>query len=147
MTGDRFTPGGLLELVLEVANLERSVHFYRDSLGMEEVVRWGVPRPGVWLKMGENQALGLWPPESGGPGVGLHGGRGGAHVHFAVHVEPGSLDTWLAKLLAAGLEVEGPIAFGPRNRSIYLDDPDGNVVELAEWASDWGGSPVRLRAE
>ena len=143
MTDEPLLTCGLLEMVLEVADLERSASFYRDALGLEEVERWGEPRPGVWLKIGENEALGLWPARSGGPGVGIHGGRGGAHVHFALHVEPGSLDAWMARLQGAGLEVEGPISFCPVNRSIYVDDPDGNVVELAEWAQDWGRERVR----
>ena len=53
------------------------------------------------------------------------------------------VDAWMARLQGAGLEVEGPISFGPVNRSIYVDDPDGNVVELAEWAQDWGRERVR----
>ncbi|MCD6058561.1 MAG: hypothetical protein K0Q89_2091, partial [Thermomicrobiales bacterium] len=28
------------------------------------------------------------------------------------------------------------------NRAIYLDDPDGNVVELTERATLWDGSPA-----
>lgn len=133
---------GLLELVLEVADLELSVAFYRDHLGMAEVDRWPEPRPGVWLALGTNEALGLWPTKSGGPGVGLHGGRGGTHVHFAVFVEPGTLDAWTARLREGGVPVEGPVQFGPHNRSLYVDDPDGNVVELADWGRDWGGEPI-----
>lgn len=142
MTVERLVPQGVLETVLEVADLERATSFYRDALGLEEIQRWGEPRPGVWLEIGQNQALGLWPARSGGPGVGIHNGRGGSHVHFALHVERGSLSAWIARLKHAGLEVEGPISFGPVNHSIYVDDPDGNVVELADWATDWGGRPV-----
>jgi catechol 2,3-dioxygenase-like lactoylglutathione lyase family enzyme len=134
----------MLEFVLEVADLERSATFYRDKLGMTEVERWHGPRPGVWVAMGTNQVLGLWPAKSGGPGVGLYDSRGGTHVHFALYVAPGTLDTWIAKLRTAGVEVKGPVDFGPGNRSIYVDDPDGNVVELAQWAHDWQGRPVTI---
>lgn len=132
-------------MVLEVADLERAVTFYRDHLNMAEIERWPDPRTAVWLEMGQNEALGLWPPGSGGPGVGIHGGRGGGHVHFALYVEPGSLDAWAARLRAAGLTIEGPVSFGPNNRSLYVDDPDGNVVELADWVTDWGGKPSQKR--
>ena len=132
----------MLEFVLEVADLERSVTFYRDKLGMQEVERWHDPRPGVWVAMGTHQVLGLWPAKSGGPGVGLYDSRGGAHVHFALYVAPGTLDAWIAKLRTAGLEVKGPVDFTPGTRSIYVDDPDGNVVELAQWAHDWEGQAV-----
>lgn len=136
-------PRGLLELVLEVADLDRSVSFYRDLLGMREVVRWGAKRPAVWLELGEHQVLGLWPASSGGPGVAIHASRGGAHVHFAVYVTPGTLGEWKDRLQAAGLEVQGPVEFD-QGRSLFVDDPDGNVVELADWPRDWGGQPVNL---
>ena len=38
---------GLLELVLEVADLEKSVAFYRDILRLPEVETWPAPRVGI----------------------------------------------------------------------------------------------------
>ena len=136
-------PLGLLELVLEVRDLEKSVGFYRDLLGMREAVRWGAKRPAVWLELGRHQVLGLWPASSGGPDVAIHSSRGGAHVHFAVFVGPGSLGAWKPRLEAAGLAVEGPVEFD-QGTSLFVDDPDGNVVELADWSRDWEGEPVTL---
>src|ERR1700716_773949 len=98
---------GLLELVLEVADLDRSVHFYRDMLQLTEVERWAPPRAGVWVSIGRQAVLGLWPASSGGPGVGIAGARGGAHVHFAIYVEHGSLPTWRGRLADTGHSVEG----------------------------------------
>jgi catechol 2,3-dioxygenase-like lactoylglutathione lyase family enzyme len=134
------SPRGLLELVIEVEDLDRATSFYRDLLGMREVVRWGDERPAVWLELGEHQVLGIWPPASGGPGVGIHGSRGGAHVHFAFYVDSGSLQDWARRLTAAGHPVEGPVRF-QQGSSLFVDDPDGNVVELADWTADWEGSP------
>jgi len=143
MSGSKPGLHGLFELVLEVTDLEGSVTFYRDRLGMAVVERWPEPRPGVWMAMGENEVLGLWPRASGGPGVGLYGSRGGSHVHFALFVEPGTFEQWLTALQADGVPVHGPNDFGASgNRSLYVDDPDGNVVELAEWSVDWSGRPV-----
>ena|SRR5579872_1806086 len=136
------TPTGMLEVVLEVADLEASVAFYRDQLGMAEVERWDEPRPGVWVAMGPHQVLGLWPARSGGPCVGLYDSRGGVHVHFALYVLPGTLDRWQRHLGERGLEVKGPVAFGAAKRSLYLTDPDGNVVELADWSRDWAGNSL-----
>ena len=132
-----------MELVLEVRDLEEAVGFYRDLLGMKEVVRWGAKRPAVWLELGPHQVLGLWPPTSGGPEVAIHSSRGGSHVHFAVFVSEGSLGDWHQRLQAAGLAVEGPVEFD-QGRSLFVDDPDGNVVELADWSRDWAGEPVSL---
>lgn len=36
-----------------------------------------------------------------------------------------------------------PIDFAHGNRSLFVPDPDGNVVELADWNVDWAGEVVR----
>ena len=128
--------------MLEVGDLDRSVAFYREVLGLVEIERWPEPRLGVWLSIGRNAVLGLWPPKSGGPGVGIAGARGGEHVHFAIYAAPGSLLSWKARLEEAGRRVEGPVTFGHGNQSLFVDDPDGNVVELGDWTVDWAGEPV-----
>ena len=65
--------------------------------------------------------------------MGLAGGRGGAHVHFAFQLAREELDPLLDRLRGSGAEVEGPIQLGA-DRAIYLTDPDGNVVEF--WTQD-----------
>lgn len=116
------------ELVLEVADIERARDFYGGLLGLEET-RLGERREDRrWYLIGESARLGLWTPQTG-----IAGGRGGAHVHFALHVPDEEIDRLRERLEAAGAEVEGPIQLGP-GRAIYLTDPDGNVVEL--WSQD-----------
>jgi catechol 2,3-dioxygenase-like lactoylglutathione lyase family enzyme len=116
------------ELVLEVTDLEAARRFYRDLLGFEETL-YGEGREGrYWYLVGETARLGLWTPQTG-----LAGGRGGAHVHFAFHVEDAEIDALLERIGAAGGEVEGPVQLGP-GRAIYVTDPDGNVVEF--WSQD-----------
>lgn len=130
---------GLLELVLEVSDLERSLAFYCGLLELPEVEQWPAPRLATWVSIGRNGVLGLWPRASGGEGVGIAGSRGGSHVHFAIYVEPGSLLRWQQRLREADLKVEGPVDFARGNRSLFVSDPDGNVVELADWEVDWAG--------
>lgn len=117
------------ELVLEVSDLEAARRFYRETLGFEETL-YGEGREGrYWYLVGESARLGLWTPQTG-----LAGGRGGAHVHFAFHVEDAEIDRLLKRIgSAGGTEVEGPVQFGP-GRAIYVTDPDGNVVEF--WSQD-----------
>jgi catechol-2,3-dioxygenase len=119
---------GISELVLEVSDLEAARRFYRDLLGFEET-HYGEGRDDrCWYLIGSSARLGLWTPQ-----VGLAGGRGGAHVHFAFHLEREELDPVLDRLRGVGLEVEGPIQLGA-DRAIYVTDPDGNVVEI--WTYD-----------
>ncbi len=119
---------GISELVLEVSDLEAARRFYRDLLGFEETLYGEGRDDRVWYLIGDSARLGLWTPQ-----VGLAGGRGGAHVHFAFQLEREALDPLLERLRAAGVEVEGPIQLGA-DRAIYVTDPDGNVVEF--WTQD-----------
>jgi catechol 2,3-dioxygenase-like lactoylglutathione lyase family enzyme len=138
---------GISELVLEVSDLEAARRFYRDVLGFEET-QYGEGREDrCWYLVGETARLGLWTPQ-----VGLAGGRGGAHVHFAFHVEDPEIDALLERIGSAGAEVEGPIQLGP-GRAIYVTDPDNNVVEF--WSQDMteytagargGGGPGTFRS-
>ena len=81
-----------MEIVLEVADLERSLRFYREGLGMPEITRFSAERPAVWVKAAPGTYLGLWTARAGGPGVGVHGSSGGAHVHLAFLVPAGGLE-------------------------------------------------------
>ena len=127
-------------MTLEVSDLAASERFYRDVIGLSVAERWTDERPAVWLALGREGFLGLWPPETGGAAA-IHGGRGGCHVHFALCVPMGTLDTVRARLESLDYPVEFR-DFGAGNRAIYLDDPDGNVVELTERATLWDGSPA-----
>lgn len=134
-------PIGLFEMVLEVADLAASERFYAEDLGWSVVERWTDDRKAVWLALGREGFLGLWPVETGGAKA-IHGGRGGSHVHFAVRVPIGTLDEVQRRLEARGHAVEAGWTFGAGNRAIYVDDPDGNAVELTERATLWDGTPA-----
>jgi catechol-2,3-dioxygenase len=126
------------ELVLEVSDLDAARRFYRDVLGFEET-QYGEGRDDrVWYLVGESARLGLWTPQ-----VGLAGGRGGAHVHFAFHLVREELDPLLERLQTKGVDVEGPIELGA-DRAIYITDPDGNVVEF--WTQDMAEYATGARA-
>ncbi|MGH2957656.1 MAG: VOC family protein [Solirubrobacterales bacterium] len=119
---------GISELVLEVSDLEAARAFYREVLGFEET-RYGEGAEGrYWYLVGETARLGLWTEQ-----VGLAGGRGGTHVHFAFHVADVEIDRLKERIEGAGAAVDGPIQLGP-GRAIYVTDPDGNVVEF--WSQD-----------
>src|SRR5262249_51959363 len=119
---------GISELVLEVSDLGSARRFYRDVLGFEETL-YGEGADGrYWYLIGETARLGLWTEQ-----VGLAGGRGGVHVHYAFNVPDTEVDRIKGRIESAGVEVEGPIRLGP-GRAIYVTDPDGNVVEF--WSQD-----------
>ncbi len=117
---------GVSELVLEVADLEAAERFYSGVLGLPVVERWS-EREAIWVMAGDRTRIGLWRPQ-----VGLAGGRGGAHVHYAMQIAEDDYDAAVALLRERGEEVE-EIAFDGAGRAAYVTDPDGNVVELWTW--------------
>jgi predicted enzyme related to lactoylglutathione lyase len=138
---------GISELVLEVSDLDAARRFYRDVLGFEETLYGEGAEGRYWYLVGETARLGLWTEQ-----VGLAGGRGGAHVHYAFNVADGEIDRLNTRIEEAGAAVQGPIQLGP-GRAIYVTDPDGNVVEF--WSQDMaaytagareGGGPGTFRS-
>ena len=129
---------GISELVLEVRDLDAARRFYRDVLGLEETLYGEGAEGRYWYLVGDTARLGLWTEQ-----VGLAGGRGGAHVHYAFNVGDDEIDPLKQRIEAAGAEVEGPIQLGP-GRAIYVTDPDGNVVEF--WSQDMAAYTEGARA-
>jgi catechol 2,3-dioxygenase-like lactoylglutathione lyase family enzyme len=117
---------GVNELVLEVVDLEASERFYAEILGLPVVDRWP-DREAVWVMAGGRTRIGLWRPQ-----VGLFGSRGGLHVHFAMHIAEEDYDAAVERLRSLGQEVEETV-FEGAGRSVYVNDPDGNLVELWTW--------------
>ena len=95
-------------------------------LGLPVVERWP-DREAIWVMAGERTRIGLWRPQ-----VGLAGGRGGVHVHFAMHIAEADYERAVEQLRERGEEVE-ELAFDGAGRAAYVTDPDGNVVELWTW--------------
>jgi catechol 2,3-dioxygenase-like lactoylglutathione lyase family enzyme len=116
---------GVSELVLEVADLESAEWFYGHLLELPVVDRWP---EAVWLLAGSTR-IGLWRSF-----VGIAGARGGAHVHFALHLSDADYDAVVARLRTHGFEPhEETFEAFDGSRAAYVTDPDGNVVEFWTW--------------
>ena len=111
--------------MLEVADLDRAVGFYRDVLGLDLADR---SEERAWFKVGRQARLGLWTPQ-----VGIAGGQGGAHVHYAMQIAEEDYDAAVARLREQGYEPHEE-DFEENGRAMYVTDPDGHVVELWTWA-------------
>jgi catechol 2,3-dioxygenase-like lactoylglutathione lyase family enzyme len=116
---------GVNELVLEVVDLPAAEHFYAGVLGLPVVGRRENDR--VWLMAGARTRIGLWSPQ-----IGIASGRGGVHVHYAMHIDESDYGGALGRLRQHGYEPHEE-DFGERGRAAYVTDPDGNVVELWTW--------------
>ena len=111
----------LHHLLLEVANLDRSLDFYQNVLGF--TVRKREPfRDGRDLVV-TDQGLGLVARDGGA------GDRGGfEHLCFAAR----GVDGLAERARAAGQRIVRGPGPGPYGYTVYIEDPDGNHVELAE---------------
>jgi catechol-2,3-dioxygenase len=119
---------GVSELVLEVVDLPAAERFYAEVLGFPVVERWH-DREAVWVMAGDRTRIGLWKPQ-----VGLARGRGGVHVHYAMHLPPEHYNRAVARLREHGYEPEEhSFDDDKRGYAVYVSDPDGNVVELWTW--------------
>ncbi len=116
------TLSGVVELTLQVRDLQALEAFYVDCFGLRVLKR---EDDRVWLAVGERARLGLWLP-----GEKEFGDEGGAHVHFAFGAEPGTLDGLAAELADRGIPSRGPVEHPGGDRSLYVEDPEGNVVEV-----------------
>ncbi len=104
---------GISELVLEVSDLDAARRFYRDVLGFEETLYGEGAEGRYWYLVGETARLGLWTEQ-----VGLAGGRGGAHVHYAFNLPDAEIDRLKDRIEGAGAEVEGPDSARPGSRHL-----------------------------
>ncbi len=112
-------------VVLRVADLDRAIAFYRDVLGCREERRVESISL-VQMRAGESLIdliLAASPPDAGS----------GNMDHFALHIDPFDEDALRRHLQAQGVEV-GEVAsrYGAEGDgpSLYIQDPDGNTVEL-----------------
>jgi catechol 2,3-dioxygenase len=111
---------------LKVADLERSIAFYRDVLGFE--LRATMPGAAFLADDGYHHHIGLntWESQGGSPPP---PGTTGLY-HVAVRFpDRKTLADALKRVVAAGVPLEGASDHGV-SEAIYLRDPDGNGVEL-----------------
>jgi lactoylglutathione lyase len=140
---------------LQVRDLERSVAFYRDLLGFDEVFAWNPRAPYIGELVGypdvDLHAAVLRPPNSDvflelleyrnvdrTPVDTSTANPGTAHTAYFVD----DLDALYADLVAKGVaSVSPPVTptMGPNKggRAVYLLDPDGIRVELIQSATSF----------
>ena len=112
---------------LKVANIERALGFYRDILGFE-VTQW-YGDEAVFLSAGgyhHHIGLNTWMSRNAGPAPPHSAGL----FHLAI-LYPARLDLALALkwLLESNYPIDGASDHGV-SEALYLQDPDGNGVEL-----------------
>ena len=127
---------------LKVADLERALGFYCGVLGFELTQRYG--RDAAFISAGgyhHHIGLNTWESKGGSPPP-----PGTTGIYHTAILYPGraALADALKRLMAAGIELTGASDHGV-SEALYLNDPDGNGVELywdrveAVWPRDANG--------
>ncbi|WP_165793696.1 VOC family protein [Hyphococcus luteus] len=155
---------GLEHTHLFVADMEKSLHFYVDILGFEQVMK--IQDISEDPPMNDRMNVLLGQPGAqyrhaivtmpGGPSYGTHVPQiefweiKGVPLDETINENPTAnirgkgynaymvtdLDAILAKMKKAGIRFVSEPLVSPRGKSIYVVDPDGQVIELNERYSD-----------
>ena len=116
---------------LKVSDLERSLVFYRDTLGFREMMRLHHDNGDVWLvylRITDAQFVELFP---GGEGTRAPGRDVTAINHICLEVD--SVDTAAGHLRKIGVKLTAEPKLGlDGNRQAWFEDPDGNRIELMQ---------------
>jgi catechol 2,3-dioxygenase-like lactoylglutathione lyase family enzyme len=126
-------------IVLNVSNIDRSLHFYGDILGLkpERVAEFRAGDVGFpSIRINETTIIDLFPPERQTKVMGE--GLVQNLNHLCLCTEDEDMEAVAAYLREHGLEIEtGPIQrWGARGAgtSVYFRDPDHNLVEVRTYA-------------
>ncbi len=128
---------------LNVADLERSVAFYRDTLGFRVLLR--LPKL-AFLSAGDHPHLGLDTRATQGGGRPSHG-LTGLHHYALLHPTRRALASTVKRAVEAGVTVVRTADFTV-SLAVFIQDPDGNTIELcwerprSAWPEDWASANV-----
>ena len=123
----------LAEVVLLCQDLERSLQFYRDVLGLEVISPAGLPA--VFLRVGEPgpgvpQQIVLVPRPAGAAPSNERDKASRDLHHIGLEVAPEALARERQRLADLGLTLRGGQHPFLPVEAFYLDDPDGNEIEI-----------------
>ena len=119
-------------LVLTVSDIPRSLAFYQSALGMTAVEFTPADGTTRWALAFGNHKINLHQAAAEFEPKAKHPTPGSADLCFLTEIP---LPEWQSHLASQGIDViEGPVArtgaTGPIT-SIYLRDPDGNLLEIS----------------
>lgn len=139
---------GIGHFALKVHDLARSLEFYSGKLGFAEMMRINRDDGSIWLvylRITDTQFLEIFP---GAVADRAPGWDDNAITHICLEVD--DLDAVVARIESQGIKllIEKKTA-ADRNRQAWIEDPDGNRIELMQLNPDGMQAEAirRLRAQ
>jgi catechol 2,3-dioxygenase-like lactoylglutathione lyase family enzyme len=124
---------GVLETAVYVDDLARAHAFYGGVLGLKRVL--DTPRMLTYAVAPAQVLLvfrrGMTREDSETSGGMVPGHHSEGPAHFAFAIDAADYDAWKAHLRIAGVAILSEVTWSKGGKSLYFDDPDGNVLELA----------------
>ena len=124
---------GVMETAIYADDLQPMHRFYGGVLGLERVL--DTPRMLTYAVAPAQVLLvfrrGMTREDSETPGGVVPGHHSEGPAHFAFAIDAEAYDSWKAHLQASAIPIRSEVTWPQGGRSIYFDDPAGNVVELA----------------
>jgi lactoylglutathione lyase len=126
---------GFGHAAIKVKDLDASLAFYKDKLGFPEMLRLHNKDGSTWLvylRITEEVFLEIFPGAENdrAPGWNANGVN-----HMCLTID--NLDTFCPAIEAKGIKLTAQIKDGlDGNRQAWIEDPDGNRIELMEMHAD-----------
>jgi catechol 2,3-dioxygenase-like lactoylglutathione lyase family enzyme len=117
---------GVHHISFAVNDLDRSLAFYRDLLGLTPAPRPDLGVPGAWLVAGDAQVHLIEVP------AGADAASEASPISPLANHQAFAIEDYAATLAALrdrGLEV---LETRPEQGQLWIRDPDGNVIELID---------------
>jgi glyoxylase I family protein len=119
---------GIHHSSIVVTDMARARQFYGELLGLPEIERpANFTNPVVWFEIGDEH-IHLIPSDHPDPT---------SPRHFALHVDDARAARDHLRAHGVAITETEPIAGADR---FFIQDPDGNTLELIEWQRRWQGN-------
>lgn len=110
---------------LRVSNLDNSLDFYKNTLGMKISAQFGTEDHQIVMLGEDNDSKIELISEKN---FSINNPGSGVSIGLAID----NLDDMISKLKSQNIDVQGPISPNPHIRFFFVKDPDGYTIQLLE---------------